>query len=84
MGKKVLALMLNETDDNYNILQKTEVTVHLDSDVAWDVMLPYFLHFLEGAGYVGVVNKMSKLLGGDVYDYKTYIHSRVEVEHEHE
>lgn len=84
MGKKVLALMLNETDDNYNILQKTEVTTYLDSDVAWDVMLPYFLHFLEGAGYVGVVQRMGKLLGGDVYDYKTYIHSRVEGEHEHE
>ena len=84
MGKKVLTLRMNEMDDSYDTVQTTEVTTYLDSDVAWDVMLPYFLHFLEGAGYVGVVQRMGKLLGGDVYDYKTYIHSRVEGEHEHE
>lgn len=84
MGKKILTLVLKEVDDKYDAVQDTQVTTYLDSDVAWDVMLPYFLHFLEGAGYVGVVQRMGKLLGGDVYDYKTYIHSRTEEEHEHE
>jgi hypothetical protein len=36
-------------------------------------MLPFFLHFLEGAGYLGVVNKMTDLLGGEVYDSDTFI-----------
>lgn len=72
MGKKVLRLSLNEHDDSYDCVQNTEVTVHLDEDVSWDKMMPYFLHFLEGAGYVGVVETMGKLLGGDVYDYETY------------
>ena len=77
MGKKVLTLRLNEMDNAYNPVQSTEVTVHLDGDVSWDKMLPFFLHFLEGAGYVGVVETMSKLLGGDVYDYETYFTSHV-------
>jgi hypothetical protein len=77
MGKKVLTLRLNEMDNAYNPVQSTEVTVHLDADVAWDRMLPFFLHFLEGAGYIGVVETMNNLLDGDVYDYKTYINSRV-------
>ena len=84
MGKKHLTLRMNEMDDNYNQLQSTEVTVHLDSCAAWDTMLPFFLHFLEGAGYVGVVDKMNKLLGGDVYDFKTFVDSRFEGVNEYE
>lgn len=72
MGKKILTLRLNEVDDSYETVQTTEVTAHLDADVAWDRMLPFFLHFLEGAGYIGVVEKMNKLLDGDVYDLETY------------
>lgn len=78
MGKKMLTLKLNELDDGYMPVQTTEVTVHLPDDVAWDKMMPYFFHFLEGAGYIGVVNRMTNLLGGDVYDYKTYFNSRAE------
>jgi len=77
MGKKVLTLRMQELENNYEPRQQTEVTVHLDSDAAWDKMLPFFLHFLEGAGYVGVVERMSELLGGDVYDYETYFNRRV-------
>jgi hypothetical protein len=72
MGKKILTLRMVEVEDNFEPRQQTEVSVHLDGDVLWDKMLPFFLHFLEGAGYVGVVETMSKLLGGDVYDYETY------------
>jgi hypothetical protein len=72
MGKKVLTLRMSELQDNYEPSQQTEVTVHLPDDVAWDKMMPYFLHFLEGAGYIGVVNRMTNLLGGDVYDHETY------------
>jgi len=78
MGKKVLRLSLNELDDSYDCVQNTEVSVHLPDDVAWDKMMPYFFHFLEGAGYIGVVDRMTNLLGGDVYDYKTYISNRFE------
>jgi methionine synthase II (cobalamin-independent) len=67
---------MSEIDDGFNKVQDTEVTVHLSDEVAWDKMMPYFFHFLEGAGYIGVVERMSKLLGGDVYDYKTYFDSR--------
>jgi len=77
MGKKILTLVLKEVDDSYNPVQDTQVTSYLDSDVSWDKMLPFFLHFLEGAGYVGVVETMSKLLGGDVYDYETYFTSHI-------
>jgi hypothetical protein len=77
MGKKILTLSLGEYADDFAIRQQTEVTVHLPDDVAWDKMLPFFLHFLEGAGYIGVVNKMSELLGGSVYDYETYFNRRV-------
>jgi hypothetical protein len=77
MGKKVLTLVLREVDDNHNAVQDTQVTSYLESDAAWDKMLPFFLHFLEGAGYVGVVERMEQLLGGSVYDYETYINSRV-------
>jgi hypothetical protein len=72
MGKKILTLSLGEYTDDFGIKQQTEVAVHLSDDVSWDKMMPYFLHFLEGAGYIGVVETMSKLLGGDVYDYETY------------
>jgi hypothetical protein len=72
MGKKVLTLRMSEMSDGFNPVQDTEVTVHLSDDVSWDKMLPYFLHFLEGAGYIGVVDRMTKLLGGDVYEWKTY------------
>jgi hypothetical protein len=72
MGKKVLRFSMHEHDDAYNGVQDTEVTVHLPDDVSWDKMMPYFLHFLEGAGYIGVVNRMTNLLGGDVYDHETY------------
>jgi hypothetical protein len=75
MGKKVLTLRMNELDDKYDPTQTTEVTVHLSDEVAWDKMMPYFFHFLEGAGYLGVVDRMTNLLGGDVYDYKTYINA---------
>lgn len=78
MGQKVLTLKLNELDDGYMPVQTTEVTVHLPDDVAWDKMMPYFFHFLEGAGYVGVIDRMTNLLGGDVYDYRTYFDSRVD------
>lgn len=77
MGKKILTLVLKEVDDSYNAVQDTQVTTYLDSDVAWDKMLPFFLHFLEGAGYIGVVERMNNLLDGDVYDYETYINRRV-------
>jgi hypothetical protein len=72
MGKQVLTFRMSELQDNYEPSQQTEVTVHLPDDVAWDKMMPYFLHFLEGAGYIGVVNRMTNLLGGDVYDHETY------------
>jgi hypothetical protein len=72
MGKKILTLVMKEVDDNYESVQDTQVVTYLDSGVAWDKMIPFFLHFLEGAGYIGVVEQMSKLLGGDVYDYETY------------
>jgi len=72
MGKKILTLRMSEMSDGFNPVQDTEVTVHLSDDISWDKMLPYFLHFLEGAGYVGVVDRMTNLLGGDVYDYETY------------
>jgi len=78
MGKKVLTLALKEVDDSYNSVQDTQVISYLDGDASWDKMIPFFLHFLEGAGYVGVVETMSKLLGGDVYDYETYFTSTVE------
>jgi len=78
MGKKVLTFQMNEYDDAFNQSQHTEVTVHLPDDVGWDKMLPVFLHFLEGAGYVGVVERMEKLLGGDVYAYETFFDSRIE------
>ena len=78
MGKKILTLILKEVDDKYEAVQDTQVTTYLDGDVAWDKMMPFFLHFLEGAGYVGVVENMEKLLGGSVYDYETYFNSRVE------
>jgi hypothetical protein len=77
MGKKILTLVLKEVDDSYNAVQDTQVTTYLDSAVAWDKMLPFFLHFLEGAGYIGVVERMNNLLDGDVYDYETYINRRV-------
>lgn len=77
MGKKILTLSMGEYADDFSIRQQTEVSAHLDSDVSWDKMLPFFLHFLEGAGYVGVVETMSKLLGGDVYDYETYFTSHI-------
>lgn len=73
MGKKVLTFQMNEYDDAFNQRQHTETTIHLPDDVAWDKMMPYFFHFLEGAGYIDVVNRMTNLLGGDVYDYETYI-----------
>jgi hypothetical protein len=76
MGKKILTLRMSEIDDGFNKVQDTEVTVHLSDDVSWDKMMPYFLHFLEGAGYVGVIDRMTNLLGGDVYDYETYFDSK--------
>jgi hypothetical protein len=79
MGKKILTLTMGEYDDDFSIRQQTEVSAHLPDDVAWDKMMPFFLHFLEGAGYIGVVNKMSELLGGSVYDYETYFNSTAEV-----
>ena len=78
MGKKILTLVLKEVDDKYEAVQDTQVTTYLSDDVGWDKMLPFFLHFLEGAGYVGVVERMEKLLGGDVYAYETFFDSRVE------
>lgn len=72
MGKKILTFRMSEIDDSFNKVQDTEVTIHLSDDSSWDKMMPYFLHFLEGAGYIGVIETMSKLLGGDVYDYETY------------
>jgi len=77
MGKKVVTFQMNEYDDAFNQSQHTEVTVHLSDDVSWDKMMPYFFHFLEGAGYIGVVDRMTNLLGGDVYDYETYFDSNV-------
>jgi hypothetical protein len=77
MGKKILTLRMSEIDDGFNKVQDTEVTVHLSDEVAWDKMMPYYFHFLEGAGYIGVVERMSKLLGGDVYDHETYFDSNV-------
>jgi len=78
MGKKILTLSMGDYADDFAIRQQTEVSAHLDGDASWDKMLPFFLHFLEGAGYVGVVENMEKLLGGSVYDYETYFTSRVE------
>lgn len=81
MGKKILTLTMKEVDDRYEPVQTTEVTTFFSDEEAWDKMLPYFLHFLEGAGYIGVVEKMGDLLGGSVYDYETYIVGRTD-EHE--
>ena len=78
MGKKILTLSMGEYADGFAIQQQTEVTAHLDSDVSWDKMMPFFLHFLEGAGYIGVVENMEKLLGGSVYGHETYFTSTVE------
>ena len=39
----------------------TEVTVFLSPDVSWDEILNHFASFLEGAGYVNVVNKLEEL-----------------------
>jgi methionine synthase II (cobalamin-independent) len=78
MGKKVLTLVLKEVDDSYNPVQDTQVTSYLDGEVSWDKMMPFFLHFLEGAGYVDVIKNMEKLLGGSMYDYETYFNSTVE------
>lgn len=39
----------------------TEVTVFLSPDVSWDEILTHFASFLEGAGYVNVVNKLEEL-----------------------
>ena len=72
MGTKILTLKLQEYNEDFDVNQTTETTVHLPDDVAWDKMIPYFLHFLEGSGYIGVVDRMSKLLGGDIYEWRTY------------
>jgi hypothetical protein len=77
MGKKVLTLRMVELENNFEPRQQTEVTVHLDEDVSWDKMIPYFLHFLEGTGYIGVLSTMQDLLDGDLYDYETYFKRRV-------
>jgi quercetin dioxygenase-like cupin family protein len=73
MGKKHLTMRMVEMDDDYQQLQQTEVTVQFSDEAAWHEMLPFFLHFLEGAGYLGVVNKMTDLIEGDVYDSDTFI-----------
>ena len=72
MGTKILTLKLQEYNEDFDVNQTPETTVHLPDDVAWDKMVPYFLHFLEGAGYIGVVDRISKLLGGDIYEWRTY------------
>ena len=73
MGKKILTMQMSEVDDAFDLRQSTQVTAHFSDEAAWHEMLPYFLHFLEGAGYFGVVEKMINLIGGDVYDSGTFI-----------
>ena len=73
MGKKILTMSMGEYTDDFGVKQQTEVAVHFSDEAAWHEMLPYFLHFLEGAGYFGVVEKMINLIGGDVYDSGTFI-----------
>ena len=75
MGKKILTMTMGEYDDNFAIRQQTEVAAHFSDEAAWHEMMPFFLHFLEGAGYSGVVDKMNKLLDGDVYDSGTFVES---------
>jgi hypothetical protein len=73
MGKKILTMQMSEVDDTFNPIQSTQVTAHFGDDTSWDRMLPFFLHFLEGAGYLGVVETMSELIDGDVYDLNTFV-----------
>lgn len=73
MGQKILTMRMQEVDDNFDTRQETEVTAHFSDEAAWHEMLPFFLHFLEGAGYIGVINKMTDLIEGDVYDSDTFI-----------
>lgn len=49
------------TQVNQEQNKTTEVTVFLSPDVSWDEILNHFASFLEGAGYVNVVNKLEEL-----------------------
>lgn len=49
------------TQVNQEQNKTTEVTVFLSPDVSWDEVLNHFASFLEGAGYVNVVNKLEEL-----------------------
>lgn len=73
MGKKILTIQMQEVNDWEEKVQDTQVTAYFSDEAAWHEMLPFFLHFLEGAGYVGVINKMTDLIGGEVYDSDTFI-----------
>lgn len=73
MGQKILTLSLEETDEHLDPRQDTKVTAYFSDEAAWHEMLPFFLHFLEGAGYLDVVEKMTQLIEGDVYDNDTFI-----------
>lgn len=45
---------------NQEDAKTTEVTVMLPDDVPWSEVLLHFAHFLDGAGYIGVVSMLDK------------------------
>lgn len=59
--KKIQPNMWKFMQVNQEQNKTTEVTVFLSPDVSWDEILNHFASFLEGAGYVNVVNKLEEL-----------------------
>lgn len=59
--KKPQPTMWKFTQVSQDQNKTTEVTVFLSPDVSWDEILNHFASFLEGAGYVGVYNKLEEM-----------------------
>ena len=71
MGKKILSLVMTELNDEGNVERDTSVTVYESDEASWDKFVPHFFHFLEGTGYLGVVERMCTIIG-DIYEWESY------------
>lgn len=59
--KKPQPTMWKFTQVSQDQNKSAEVTVFLSPDAPWDEIMPHFASFLEGAGYVGVYNKLEEM-----------------------
>ena len=71
MERKRLTLVMDEFNEKGDIVRTSTVAAVEHADVSWDVFVPYFASFLEGSGYVGVTERLDKLIG-DLYDWRSY------------